>query len=63
MWFIRVWKIEQIEQIEQIAAEQGKRPENIDAVSAEPDDDRVVSLAWKRSMGSVLKGFFMWTKV
>ena len=57
MWFIRVWKIEQI------AAEQGKRPENIDAVSAEPGDDRVGSLAWKRSKGSVLKGFFMWTKV
>lgn len=60
MWFIRVWKIEQIEQI---AAEQGRRPENINAVSAEPDGDRVVSLAWKRSKGSVWKGFFMWTKV
>ena len=57
MWFIRVWKIEQI------AAEQGTRPENINAVSAEPDGDRVVSLAWKRSKGSVWKGFFMWTKV
>lgn len=60
MWCIRVWKIEQIEQI---AAEQGKMPENINAVSAEPDGDRVISLAWKRSIGNVWKGFFMWTKV
>ena len=60
MWFIRVWKVERLDEM---AAEQGKRPENIDPVSAEPDDDRVISLTWKRFKGSVLKGFFIWEKV
>lgn len=60
MWFLRAWKIGQIEQI---AVEQEKRPEDIDAVSAEPLDDRAISLAAKRYKSGVLRCFFIWKKV
>lgn len=57
MWFLRVWKIEEIEQI---AAEQDKRPEDIDAASAEPID---IHFTLKAPRPSVLKRFFMWKKL
>ena len=47
MWFLRVWKIEEIEQV---AAEQDKRPEDIDATSAEPVDIHFTLKTPKRSV-------------
>ena len=60
MWFLRAWKIGQIEQI---AAEQEKRPEDIDAASAEPVNARAISLAAKNCQSGVLKRLFIWKKV
>ena len=60
MWFLRVWKIGQIEQI---AAEQEKKPNDIDAASAEQVDDRAVSFAAKKPKSSVLKRLFIRKKV
>lgn len=60
MWFLRSWKIGQIEQI---AAEQEKRPEDIDAASAEPVNDRSISFAAKKNKSGVLKRLFIWKKV
>ena len=60
MWFLRAWKIGQIEQI---AAQQEKRPEDVDALSSEPLDDRAISLAGKRYRSGVLRRFFIWKKV
>ena len=60
MWFLRSWKIGQIEQI---AAEQRKRPEDIDAASAEPVGERAGSIVAKRSQSNGLKRLFMMKKV
>lgn len=60
MWILRVWKIQQIEYV---AAQQEKRPEDIDAASAEPVDNRAVSFAAKRSKSRLLKHLYTWTKV
>ena len=51
-----------IGQIEQIAAEQRKRPEDIDAASAELVGDRAISFATKDQTG-ILKLLFVWKKV
>ena len=60
MWVLRAWKIGQIEQI---AAEQEKRPEDINAASSEPMGDGAISLAAKRYKSGVLKRLFIWKKV
>ena len=56
MWFLRSWKIGQIQQI---AAEQGKRPEDIDAASAEPVGERADFFVSKRSKSNVLRRLFI----
>ena len=48
--------------MEQIAAEQGKRPEDVDA-SAEPVDERAGSFVAKRSKSNVLRRLFIVKKV
>ena len=60
MWFLRSWKIGQIQQI---AAEQGKRPEDIDAASAEPVGERAGSSVPKRSISNVLRRLFITKRV
>ena len=60
MWFLRSWKIGQLEQM---AAEKGKRAEDIDATSTEPEHDHSVSPTGKRSQRGVLKRLFIWVKV
>ena len=60
MWFLRSWKIGQIQQI---AAEQGKRPEDIDAASDEPVGERASSFMPKRSKSNVLKRLFVTKRV
>ena len=56
MWFLRSWKIGQIQQI---AAEQGKRPEDIDAASAESVGERADSFVPKRPKSNVLSRLFI----
>ena len=48
--------------IGQIAAEQEKRPEDIDAASAELVGDRAISFATKDQTG-ILKRLLIWKKV
>ena len=60
MWFLRVWKIGQMEQI---AAEQEKRPEDVNAASAEPIGDQAIVLAAKRQSSGILKRLFIMKKV
>lgn len=60
MWFLRVWKIGQMEQI---AAEQEKRPEDVNAASAEPIGDQAIVLAAKRRSSGILKRLFIMKKV
>ncbi len=60
MWFLRSWKLGQIERI---AAEQNKRPEDIDAASVAQVDDQVVSFVAKKYESGILKRLFLWKKV
>ncbi len=60
MWFLRSWKLGQIEQI---AAEQNKRPEDIDAASVAQVNDQAVSFIAKKYESSIWKRLFLWKKV
>lgn len=60
MWGLRVWKIGQIELI---AAEQQKRPQDIEAHAAEPLNDQALSVASEHSKSSITKRLFVWKQV
>ena len=60
MWFLRSWKIGQIQQI---AAEQGKRPGDIDAASAEPVGEGAGSFVPKRFKSDLLRRLFITKRV
>ena len=60
MWFLRSWKLGQIERI---AAEQNKRPEDIDTVSVAQMDDQAVSFVARNYESGMLRRLFLWKKV
>jgi len=60
MWFLRAWKIGQIEQT---AAENEKRPEDIDPTATEPVDTQAVSSVLRVSRSNIFRRLLRWEKV
>ena len=60
MWLVRIWKIAQIDQI---AAEQEKRPEDLDAGYTAPTDETTVTSRKKKFQSSTLRRIVTLKKV
>jgi hypothetical protein len=61
MWFLRAWKIGEIEQI---AAEQGKAPEEVNAIPSELQGQTPAPASMRRTVkSSIVKRLFAWKRV
>lgn len=61
LWVLRAWKIGDIEQI---AAKQGKKPEEVSAISADPSTmAHTTTFEMDAMKSSIAKRLFQWRKV